>query len=747
MGKTVHLDGDVKAIGGAGDDYLKTTRDVNDTTNAGSSNITALDGDDTLEASTAYSGQTHMYAGKGDDTFILDLTNFRGHQGHHTYGNLGRDTIEFVDVSEAEHPVVGRLDDFDYSQDTIKIDGQEIDLMDLPKDITLEDGSVVTARVILYEQPELQGSGLGPQQILQIGDNVFYVLEGARDVENADAEMEMIDHAAMGHGVVPAEEERHFLPFDSIDEMRDAPTHQYVDPKNFTPLDLYNEDPDDMNVISGGSMVHGTDGDDLFHGGKFTEDDVRTGSQMVHGGDGNDILDGNTGNDSLYGDAGDDALAGGIDNDFLDGGSGNDHLFGGTGNDMLNGGSGNDHLEGGRGNDTLMSMMGDDTLIGDSGNDTYILTNPVDRDITIKEEKEGGFDRIETNGSFDLSRDAEGVEQVKLTGSNDADIIGNNEDNHITGNSGNNVLNGGDGDDSLYGWGGDDTLVGGKGNDTMGSNQGTDRFHFEQEDGVDKINDFDLEKDFITFSAEVDHDSIMVGETEDGHVQIFYDEESSIVLNGVTIDEFEEWALEREEGGQPIMVQEIETEASEEEDADPDDVSDHEHVHMAEADHVPAALEVFQPSLSDPVGDGGLSREDYDSSMFTSDDPGGYTYDQREVSEDDDFPIPLLPEDEEDEDKDAFPKDEEDGSGADLTCFVATAAYQDPWHPDVVWLRKFRDQILVNYRPGRAFIAFYWRVGPIMAAKVRSRPVLAKVGKNAIGLIVRALQKVVRRDL
>ncbi len=62
-------------------------------------------------------------------------------------------------------------------------------------------------------------------------------------------------------------------------------------------------------------------------------------------------------------------------------------------------------------------------------------------------------------------------------------------------------------------------------------------------------------------------------------------------------------------------------------------------------------------------------------------------------------------------------------------CFVATAVYADPRHPDVVALRDWRDRALT--RPGlagaamRAFSALYWKVGPPAARVVRRLPRLS----------------------
>jgi hypothetical protein len=57
-------------------------------------------------------------------------------------------------------------------------------------------------------------------------------------------------------------------------------------------------------------------------------------------------------------------------------------------------------------------------------------------------------------------------------------------------------------------------------------------------------------------------------------------------------------------------------------------------------------------------------------------------------------------------------------------CFVTTTAYSDPHHPIVGTFRSLRDEVLVNYKAGRAFIDWYNHNGPRMAATIENRPLL-----------------------
>lgn len=54
--------------------------------------------------------------------------------------------------------------------------------------------------------------------------------------------------------------------------------------------------------------------------------------------------------------------------------------------------------------------------------------------------------------------------------------------------------------------------------------------------------------------------------------------------------------------------------------------------------------------------------------------------------------------------------------GGTIACFIATAAYESALEPHVVALRQFRDRYLQRTAIGRAFIRFYYRHSPPLAA-------------------------------
>lgn len=102
---------------------------------------------------------------------------------------------------------------------------------------------------------------------------------------------------------------------------------------------------------------------------------------------------------------------------------------------------------------------------------------------------------------------------------------------------------------------------------------------------------------------------------------------------------------------------------------------------------------------------------------------------------------PSKPERDDEDDRDEDEDEEKDSTGSDVTCFVATAAYTDPMHPDVCDLRRLRDEHLVNYRAGRAFVAFYWRVGPVLAGHVRGRPRVSAVTRGMLAPLIWSVRR------
>lgn len=81
----------------------------------------------------------------------------------------------------------------------------------------------------------------------------------------------------------------------------------------------------------------------------------------------------------------------------------------------------------------------------------------------------------------------------------------------------------------------------------------------------------------------------------------------------------------------------------------------------------------------------------------------------------------------------------ESTSGA--TCFVASVAYGNPNHADVMFLRWYRDNVLLNSTTGRIFTAIYWKFGPYIAKAVKPFDSARAVSKWVISKIVKHLKR------
>lgn len=97
------------------------------------------------------------------------------------------------------------------------------------------------------------------------------------------------------------------------------------------------------------------------------------------------------------------------------------------------------------------------------------------------------------------------------------------------------------------------------------------------------------------------------------------------------------------------------------------------------------------------------------------------------------------------EDQDDPPPDEEDEEEPEAAsaggCFVATAAYGSWSHPDVAALRRFRDEVLVRHRAGRAFIRAYRAVGPKLARLVTPAGLSGRAARALISPLARLARK------
>ena len=68
-------------------------------------------------------------------------------------------------------------------------------------------------------------------------------------------------------------------------------------------------------------------------------------------------------------------------------------------------------------------------------------------------------------------------------------------------------------------------------------------------------------------------------------------------------------------------------------------------------------------------------------------------------------------------------------------CFIATAAFESGYAPEVMQLRAFRDQRLKQSALGRKFIVFYYRYSPSLAQKLDAHPRLRATTRSFIKLV------------
>ncbi|PKL48804.1 MAG: hypothetical protein CVV42_08350 [Candidatus Riflebacteria bacterium HGW-Riflebacteria-2] len=86
-------------------------------------------------------------------------------------------------------------------------------------------------------------------------------------------------------------------------------------------------------------------------------------------------------------------------------------------------------------------------------------------------------------------------------------------------------------------------------------------------------------------------------------------------------------------------------------------------------------------------------------------------------------------------------RDKNEQKNTDGGCFVATRVYGE-MHPDTVYLRKFRDNVLRHCLPGKIFIRLYKRVGPCLAELPGRSPIysICRLAVNGITRLLKALK-------
>lgn len=79
------------------------------------------------------------------------------------------------------------------------------------------------------------------------------------------------------------------------------------------------------------------------------------------------------------------------------------------------------------------------------------------------------------------------------------------------------------------------------------------------------------------------------------------------------------------------------------------------------------------------------------------------------------------------------------GKATDGGCYIATMAYGDYEHPQVIELRKFRDNILQNSIVGRSFIKFYYKYSPKLVELLKNQKAVNKTIRTILDTFIKRL--------
>ena len=74
-------------------------------------------------------------------------------------------------------------------------------------------------------------------------------------------------------------------------------------------------------------------------------------------------------------------------------------------------------------------------------------------------------------------------------------------------------------------------------------------------------------------------------------------------------------------------------------------------------------------------------------------------------------------------------------------CFIATATYGSYNSPEVLLLRKWRDNVLLKSSSGKIFVDFYYKVSPSIAKIIGKYTILKGVSKLILKPIINYVRK------
>jgi hypothetical protein len=330
------------------------------------------------------------------------------------------------------------------------------------------------------------------------------------------------------------------------------------------------------------------------------------------------------------------------------------------------------------GGENLLGALGDDRLVGAVGDDTL--------------QGAEGSDRLYGRDGHDL-------------------LYGDAGDDQLFGGDGNDRLEGREGDDRLFAGHGADSLFGGEGQDRLQSGEdgedwldgglGEDAFIVDPR-GHSVIADFDPSLgDLLGFGG-------LYSNAEDFQAAL-----SAMDYTGS--GESRDMVISHAGMGTTVILG-----GMLQQDAIMSALLDLPDVAAANPDIDNTLLEPADPAQL-ATGTAAPMSEDLDWLINSDTEPPN----RREVTE--------IPE------EDAEDEEDEDASGG--ACFVATAAWGDRIHPDVVWLRNWRDTVLVRSRAGRGFIRCYWVIGPRLARYVRPDRASGRISRAVLRRLIAVLKR------
>jgi hypothetical protein len=74
-------------------------------------------------------------------------------------------------------------------------------------------------------------------------------------------------------------------------------------------------------------------------------------------------------------------------------------------------------------------------------------------------------------------------------------------------------------------------------------------------------------------------------------------------------------------------------------------------------------------------------------------------------------------------------------------CYIATMAYGDYEHPQVLELRKYRDEFLRRSYLGREFIKLYYKYSPLLVEKLKDKPKTNKMIRTILDKLIKKIRE------